>query len=88
VKELDIDERNLNCALEQLRQKYDAMEAQKREKEERLRAYRELVIFYKKLTAVYQQKIDKIEKVYIKSEELLKALDILYLNLTQSTMAR
>ena len=82
--ELAIDEKNLKDALNQLQSKYEVMEAQRKEKEDRIKSYRELIGIYKKLSLVYQQKIEKIEKVYIKGEELLKALDVLYLNLTQS----
>ena len=60
------------------------METQRREKEDRIKSYRELIVVYKKLSLVFQQKIERIEKVYIKAEEILKALDVLYMNLTQS----
>ncbi len=83
--ELAIDEKNLKDALSQLQSKYEVMEAQRKEKEDRIKSYRELIVTFKKLSQVYQQKIERIEKVYIRSEELLKALDVLYLNLTQST---
>eukprot|EP00831_Metopus_contortus_P065458 TRINITY_DN5847_c0_g1_i1.p1 TRINITY_DN5847_c0_g1~~TRINITY_DN5847_c0_g1_i1.p1 ORF type:complete len:232 (-),score=69.19 TRINITY_DN5847_c0_g1_i1:29-724(-) len=84
TNELSVDEKNLKDALEQLQSRYQEMESQRKEKENRMKSYRELIGHYKKLTIIYQQKMEKIEKVYIKGEELLKALDILYLNLTQN----
>ena len=74
----------MHDAQNQLKSKYDIMEAQRKEKEDKVLSYKKLTETYKKLTVIYQQKIEKIEKVYIKGEELLKALDVLYSNLTQS----
>ena len=71
-------------ALSQLQEKHELMEAQRREKEDRVKSYKELQGVYKSLGSVYQHKIERIEKVYIKAEELLKAMDVLYLSLVPS----
>jgi len=60
------------------------MEEQRKEKEDKLKAYKELTMIYKSLSGVLQQKIEKIEKLYVKAEEILKSMDVIYLSLTQS----
>jgi hypothetical protein len=76
----------LKDALNQLQEKYEVMEGQRKKKEDRLKAYKELTMIYKSLSGVLQQKIEKIEKLYVKAEEILKSMDVVYLSLTQSIL--
>jgi len=82
-KDLEIDEKNLHGAVEELKDKHEGLVKERNQNETNYNAYKKLIEADRRLQTIYKSKVEYIERVFKRAQLYVQKIDTAFSILSQ-----